>query len=70
MKFCYKLERLCGEVHNNGNLLYSRDGESLLSAIGNRVNVYDLVRHSTNTLGFENKKDIAYMTLSHNGNFW
>jgi hypothetical protein len=38
-----------------------------LSAVGNRVSVFDLVQNTSHTLPFENNKDIARLALSPNG---
>lgn len=38
-----------------------------LSAVGNRVSVFDLVQNTSFTLPFENNKDIARLALSPNG---
>jgi periodic tryptophan protein 2 len=69
MKFSYRLSKICGNVFENGNLIFTPDGNSVISPIGNRITIFDLVQHSTTTLPFENKKSIARIELSHNGRF-
>ena len=69
MKFSYRLSKVCGNVFENGNLLFTSDGNSVISPIGNRITIFDLVKHSTITLPFENKKSIHRVALSHNGRF-
>ena len=77
MPLDYKFDKLCGTVHKCGNVLFA-PGEgkgwsdksngaaqknTLLSAVGNRVSAFDLVDHSTKTLPFESRKNIACMAL-------
>jgi periodic tryptophan protein 2 len=69
MKFSYRLKRVCGNVYGNGNLAFTPDGNSVVSPVGNRLSVFDLVQQSTYTLPFENRKDIACMAISNNGRF-
>jgi periodic tryptophan protein 2 len=69
MKFSYRLKRVCGNVYNNGNLTFTPDGNSLISPVGNRISVFDLVGQTTYTLPFENRKNIAAIAVSHNGRF-
>lgn len=38
----FKLRRQCGTVYNSGNVLFSSDGNSILTIVGSRVNIYDL----------------------------
>lgn len=35
---------ICGTVYRQGNVLFTPDGNSLLSPVGNRVAVFDLVK--------------------------
>lgn len=41
-KFQYKFSTLCGCVYRKGNLLFSRDGDSVYSPVGNRITQFDL----------------------------
>jgi periodic tryptophan protein 2 len=66
MKFGFKFSNLCGVVHKKGNLVFTPDGYSLLSAVGNRVTVFDLRMNTSLTLPFENRKDIKRIALSPN----
>ena len=38
-----QFSNLCGTVYKQGNLVFTPDGNSLLSPVGNRVSVFDLV---------------------------
>lgn len=67
MRLDYKFSNLCGTVHTQGNLLYTPDGKSLLSAVGNRVSVFDLVNNQSCTLPIELHKNVEIMCLSPNG---
>ncbi|KAJ1679121.1 U3 snoRNP protein [Spiromyces aspiralis] len=59
---------LCGTVYKQGNLVYTLDGNSILSPVGNRVTVFDLVNNKAETLPFENRKNIEWISLTPNGN--
>ncbi|KAJ2521226.1 U3 snoRNP protein [Coemansia sp. RSA 1939] len=68
MKTSFKFSNLCGTVYKKGNLVFTPDGNSVLSPVGNRVTVFDLMNNRTETLPFENKRDIRRIVLSPNGN--
>ena len=69
MNVCYDLKRVCGSVYSNGNIIFTPDGNSVLSPVGAQVNVFNLVEQTTKTLKFENRKNIKRIVLSHNGRF-
>lgn len=39
-----QFSNICGTVYRQGNVLFTPDGNSLLSPVGNRVAVFDLVK--------------------------
>jgi periodic tryptophan protein 2 len=39
-----QFSNICGTVYRQGNILFTPDGNSLLSPVGNRVLVSDLVK--------------------------
>jgi hypothetical protein len=43
MKYAYKFSNLCGTLYKAGNVVFTPDGNCLLSPVGNRVTVFDLV---------------------------
>ena len=67
MKWAYSFSNLCGVVYKCGNVAFTPDGTSLLSPVGNRVTVFDLNQHTSSTLPFENRKDIALVSVSPDG---
>ncbi|KAJ3145808.1 hypothetical protein HDU89_006860 [Geranomyces variabilis] len=67
MKLNYKFSNLCGTVYKRGNLAFTPDGNSVVSPVGNRVSVFDLVSNKSFTLPVENRKDIVRLALSPNG---
>ncbi|RYG68151.1 hypothetical protein EON64_05820, partial [archaeon] len=69
MKFSYRLKRICGSVYSNGNLVFTPDGQSIISPVGNRLNVFDLVNQTSSSLPLETRKDISRVAISHNGMF-
>ncbi|EIW78530.1 WD40 repeat-like protein [Coniophora puteana RWD-64-598 SS2] len=68
MKVNYKFSNICGTVYRQGNLVFTSDGNSLLSPVGNRVSVFDLTNNRARTLPVENRKNIAAIALSPDGN--
>ncbi|ORY31612.1 WD40-repeat-containing domain protein [Naematelia encephala] len=68
MKANFAFQNLCGTVYRQGNVVFTPDGNSVLSPVGNRVSVFDLVNNKSRTLNFENRKNIACIALSPNGN--
>ncbi|CZR56697.1 probable periodic tryptophan protein PWP2 [Phialocephala subalpina] len=68
MKTEFKFSNLLGTVYSQGNLLFSPDGASLFSPVGNRCTVFDLVNNKSYTLPFTHRKNIARLGLSPRGN--
>ena len=81
MKFNYKLHRLCGASYGTpaatgsnvlsssskgSNIVFTSDGNSVLSPVGNRVQVLDLLHHSCRTLPVEARSNIRRIALSPN----
>ncbi|KAL0096596.1 WD40 repeat-like protein [Phycomyces blakesleeanus] len=64
MKSSFKFSNLCGTVYTGGNLLFTPDGNSVLSPVGNRVSVFDLVNNKSYTMPFDMSKNIVCMALS------
>lgn len=64
----FKFSNLCGTVYRQGNILFTSDGNTILSPVGNRVSVFDLVNNKSRTLPFENRKNITAIALSSNSN--
>jgi len=67
MKFGFKFSNLLGTVYKKGNILFTPDGNSLLSPIGNKINIYDLANHTTHTLPVEAPSNIECIALSPDG---
>ncbi|KAK6909144.1 hypothetical protein I203_103159 [Kwoniella mangroviensis CBS 8507] len=68
MKSNFVFQNLCGTVYRQGNVIFTPDGNSVLSPVGNRVSVFDLVNNKSRTLPFENRKNISSIALSPDGN--
>ncbi|KAI0289387.1 WD repeat protein [Russula brevipes] len=68
MKANFKFSNLCGTVYQQGNITFTPDGNSVLSPVGNRVSVFDLVNNKSFTFSFQNRKNISAIALSPNGN--
>ncbi|KAF2841316.1 WD40 repeat-like protein [Patellaria atrata CBS 101060] len=68
MKTDFKFSNLLGTVYRRGNLLFAPDGTCLLSPVGNRVTVFDLVNNKSYTLPFAHRRNIARLALNPRGN--
>ncbi|PGH11927.1 hypothetical protein AJ79_04619 [Helicocarpus griseus UAMH5409] len=68
MKTDFKFSNLLGTVYRKGNLVFTPDGTCLLSPVGNRVTVFDLVHNKSYTLPFSHRTNISRIALSPKGN--
>lgn len=79
MKFNYKLQRLCGAYYGStvlssddssrqegSNILYTSNGNTLISATSNRIQLIDLITHTVRTVGVEARSNIRSLSLSPN----
>nr|XP_040037012.1 PWP2 small subunit processome component [Gasterosteus aculeatus aculeatus] len=67
MKFAYKFSNLLGAVYRQGNLSFSKDGNAVISPVGNRVSVFDLKNNTSETLPVSTTKNITSVGLSPDG---
>ncbi|XP_051685245.2 periodic tryptophan protein 2 homolog [Oryctolagus cuniculus] len=67
MKFSYRFSNLLGTVYRRGNLNFTRDGNSVLSPVGNRVTVFDLKNNKSETLPLATRYNVKCMGLSPDG---
>ena len=63
----FQFSNLLGTVYRQGNLVFSPDGSTLYSAVGNRVSGFDLVRSRSFTFPFEARRNITRLALSPDG---
>ncbi|XP_044526133.1 periodic tryptophan protein 2 homolog [Gracilinanus agilis] len=69
MKFNYRFSNLLGTVYRCGNLNFTRDGNSVISPVGNRVTIFDLKNNKSETLPLATKYNIKCVGLSPDGCF-
>jgi hypothetical protein len=62
-----QFSNLCGTVYGGGNVVFGLDGDTLLSPVGNRVTVFDLVKGSCRTLPCQSRSNICNLVLSPDG---
>ncbi|XP_026745468.1 periodic tryptophan protein 2 homolog [Trichoplusia ni] len=67
MKFHYKFQNLLGTVYRKGDILFSNDGNSVISPVGNKITVYNLKQNKSNTLAFESCYNYTAIDVSPNG---
>uniref|UniRef100_W5M7N2 PWP2 small subunit processome component n=1 Tax=Lepisosteus oculatus TaxID=7918 RepID=W5M7N2_LEPOC len=71
MKFAYKFSNLLGTVYRQGNLNFCKDGNSVISPVGNRISIFDFKNKNSNrseTLPVATTKNITCVGLSPDGN--
>jgi len=67
MKFSFQFSNLFGTVYRGGDLLFTPDGNTVLSPVGNKVSMFDLKNHKSETLPVESRFSYTTMDLSPNG---
>lgn len=67
MRSDFKFSNLLGTVYREGNVLFSPDGTNLLSPVGNRISVFDLVNNKTFTFAYEHRHNITAFALNNQG---
>uniref|UniRef100_H3CZ41 PWP2 small subunit processome component n=1 Tax=Tetraodon nigroviridis TaxID=99883 RepID=H3CZ41_TETNG len=67
MKFAYRFSNLLGAVYRRGNLSFSRDGNCVISPVGNRVSVFDLKNNTSETFPISTTKNITCVGVSPDG---
>uniref|UniRef100_A0A0P6JRM8 Putative wd40-repeat-containing subunit of the 18s rrna processing complex n=1 Tax=Aedes aegypti TaxID=7159 RepID=A0A0P6JRM8_AEDAE len=67
MKFAYKFKNLLGSVYRKGTLIFSPDGNSVISPVGNRITIFDLKNNKSHTLSLESEHNYTALDLSPNG---
>lgn len=58
-----QFSNLLGSVYRRGNLVYTDDGTCLLSPVGNRVTIFDLMNNRSHTLPFAHRHNISRIAL-------
>lgn len=67
MKFSYKFSNLLGSVYRKGNLIFTADGNTVISPVGNRITFHDLKNNKSSTLPVESDYNYTALDLSPNG---
>nr|CAI5829571.1 unnamed protein product [Callosobruchus analis] len=67
MKFSYKLNNLLGTVYKKGNLIFTPDGNSVISPVGNRITIFNLRNNKSTTLPIESRYNYEAVGLSPDG---
>nr|CAD7606408.1 unnamed protein product [Timema genevievae] len=58
---------LLGTVYRKGDIIFSSDGNSIVSPVGNRITIYDLKNNKSSTLPVESRFNFTTLDLSPNG---
>ena len=64
---CAQLSSVLGSVYKGGNVLFTSDGRYLLSPVGNRLSVFDLLEHRVHSIDAVVHRDILTLALSPDG---
>ncbi|XP_017305246.1 periodic tryptophan protein 2 homolog [Diaphorina citri] len=66
MKFAFKFSNLLGTVYRKGDLVFTKDGNSVISPVGNKITIYDLKNNKSKTLCIESSFNFEHLALSPN----
>lgn len=66
MSIDYKLSNLFGTVYSQGDLIFTPDGKSVLSPVGNRVSCFNVVENCSFTFNYEHRKPINSLAMNKN----
>ncbi|EDO18779.1 hypothetical protein Kpol_1028p54 [Vanderwaltozyma polyspora DSM 70294] len=67
MKSDFKFSNLLGTVYRQGNVIFNENGTHLLSPVGNRISVFDLINNKSFTFEYEHRKNISAFDLNQQG---
>jgi len=67
MKFSYKFSNLLGTVYRSGDIIFSKDGNTVVCPVGNKISMYDLRNNRSHTLPIEARSNYTTLALSPNG---
>ncbi|GJQ09335.1 hypothetical protein GpartN1_g1126.t1 [Galdieria partita] len=66
-RFNFHFRNLCGSPYQGGDVIFSRDGNSVFSPVGNRVSEVDLVNGRCRTLDLQARVNISRLSISPRG---
>ncbi|CAL4105654.1 unnamed protein product, partial [Meganyctiphanes norvegica] len=67
MKYEYDFSNLLGTVYRNGDIIFSKDGNTVICPVGNKISLYDLRNNRSHTLPIEARCNYTSLALSPNG---
>ncbi|CAF4949248.1 unnamed protein product [Pieris macdunnoughi] len=67
MKYNYKFQNLLGTVYRRGDILFTNDGNCVISPVGNKLTVYNLKQNKSNTLAIESHYNYTALDVSPSG---
>ncbi|KAK7602549.1 hypothetical protein V9T40_008138 [Parthenolecanium corni] len=68
MKFAFKFANVLGAIYRKGDILFTPDGNSVISPVGNRICIYNLKNHTSTALPIESRFNYECLALSPSGN--
>ncbi|VDL84841.1 unnamed protein product [Nippostrongylus brasiliensis] len=67
MDLNFRFSNLIGSVYRNGDVIFSPDGNSVISPIGNKISIFDLKNNVSRTLCFDCIYNIVAVALNSTG---
>ncbi|CAK1551545.1 unnamed protein product [Leptosia nina] len=67
MKYNYKFQNLLGTVYRRGDIIFTNDGNCVISPVGNRITIYNLKQNKSSTLPIESHYNYTAIDVSPNG---
>lgn len=60
----YKLANIFGTVYSQGDCIFTPDGTSVLSPVGNRVSLFDVKNNRSKTFNYQHRKNVMNIAIN------
>ncbi|KAK6026701.1 DEAD/DEAH box helicase [Ostertagia ostertagi] len=67
MDLNFRFSNLIGSVYRNGDVIFSPDGNSVISPVGNKISIFDLKNNVSRTLCFDCMHNIMAVAMNSTG---
>lgn len=64
MSIDFKLANILGTVYSNGTPVFTHDGKTVISPVGNRVSAFDLIENKSFTFQYEHRKPVSHICVN------
>lgn len=64
MSIDFRLANILGTVYSSGTPVFTADGKTVLSPVGNRVSSFDLIENKSFTFQYEHRKPVSHICVN------